>query len=428
MRTFFVLSLPLSLSLSFSVVGCASDWQARYDLLGAALAPPRVPSEPLEGLAALVYSAVRTHPRVLQARAKAEAAMARAGGAGSLDDPMLFLKTDSTPFGTGGGDPVRSAGLSQTFALGKLGPRSDIALAEAGKEVEEYRRAVNDIAAEVRRAWADYAIALKEREIHNRHAELMKAFIDVAETKYSNGKVSQQDVLEGRSGAAMIHVSLTETSSNLEAARALIVELTGLEPPAPVLHPKALTIPLDRVLEIAAASRPELRRAQREIARAEAAQTLASRERWIPDITAEVEYLQMPSEDDAFAATLGFNLPWFSPARKAAETAAARELDAAKLGLEAERRSVTREVTAAWHKLKSALASYETFTKDLVPRGEQTLEVARTNYEKDRVDFLRFLKAEQDLRTVELEAARAAARVELAWADLERATGADLRR
>jgi outer membrane protein TolC len=324
-------------------------------------------------------------------------------------------------------ETARILGVSQTFALGKYGPRADAALAEAEQMVEDYRMACTEVAAQVRTAWADYYAALREKEVHNKHLDLMKALVDIAETKYTNGKVSQQDVLEGQTGTSMLHVSLADSGAAAEAAKAALVELTGAEPPAPTVTATPLEMTLDAVVAQAMANRPDVRGAEAAIRRAASMQALAARERTIPDVTLQLEYLQMPSEDDAWAATLGVNIPWFSSKRGAEERAAGHELDAARRSREAVERAVRREVTAAWHRLKAALRTHDSFTKDLVPRAEQTLEVARSNYEKERVDFLRFLRSEQELRTMELEAARALARVETAWAELERAAGADLR-
>ncbi len=366
------------------------------------------------------------HPRVREARARVEAAIARAGGAGSLDDPMLFLKAEAVPLRTPGSlqrDDFNAVGVSQSFPLGKLGLRADVAAADARRAHADWRRAVNDVSADARKALADWRLALREKEIHDRHAEIMKSFIAVAETKYTTGKVSQQDVLEGQSGASMIHVSLSDTASRIEEARVAVRELTGRDPELPPLPHRTLARSLDELTAIAETSRPELRAAEQAVARATAARDLASRERWWPDVTAELMYMQEPGEPDGYAATLGVNLPWFSPKRRAEAAAAVSELAAEQRAVDAVRRTVRREVAVARQKLASALRGLELFEKELVPRAEQTLQVARTNYESDKVDFLRVLQAEGSLRSVELEAARALAQVEAAWAELERATG-----
>ncbi len=405
-------------------LGCAGAGLAEVEELLARDAGQPRPAR--DSLAAYVDDAARDHPRVGEARARAEAALARARGASSLDDPMLFFRAEGVPLRTPGGlnrDEFNAAGLSQAIPLFKQGLRQEAAVADARRAFEDWRRAAAEVAAEVRKVSAEYFAALREEEIHTQHVELMRTFVSVAETKYAAGKVSQQDVLEGRSGTTMLHVALSETSSKLEEARAALRDLTGRDAPPPSPARRGTPPTREEVATRALSNHPLLAAARQGVRRAEAALRLAERERWAPDLSADLMVMQMPDEPDAWGGTLGFTLPWFSPKRRAEAEAAGRELEAERRGLEAAERSVHREVRSSYARLTAALRSRALFEEDLLPRARQTLEVARSNYEKEKIDFLRFLEAEQELRRVELEAAQAEARAEAAWAELDRAAG-----
>lgn len=410
--------------LFLAAAGCAGAEVLDLDT------PPRptppVPAPRQDSLSKLVEEAVATHPRVRQARARAEAAVARAGGASSLDDPMLFVKSEEVPWRHPfalNSDGFNAVGLSQMIPLFKTGLRADVAAAEARRMAEDPRMAALEIASQVRRAWAEHLSATREQEVHSKHAGVMKSLIAAAEARYAAGKVSQQDVLDARNGAAMIDVEVAATQAQMEESRAALLELAGRVPPNLPAPPVPPALKIEEAEAMAAGRRPDLRAAEREVERAQAALRLASRERWAPDLTAEFMTMQMPDEPDGWGATLWVTLPWFSPKRKAEETAAGRELEAARDALEAAQRMARREVAGAWHRLRSAQRSVEVQEKELLPRAQQSLDVARANYEQDRVDFLRLLDAERMLRSTELEWVRARGQVDSAWAELERAMG-----
>lgn len=369
------------------------------------------------------------HPRVRGARLRAEAALARARGAAALDDPMLFLRAEGVPLrtpGSFGRDEWNAAGVSQTVPLFKLGPREEAAAAEARRLREDYLRARLEVAAERRRAAAEHFEAAREVEIRARHREILAAMAEAAEAKYRAGRAPQQDVLQARLEEAEAEALRAEAEARRREARAAWKDLTGHDEEPPEPRPPAELPALESLLAAAAERHPSLRARRAAVRRAEAARALAARERWVPDLSFDLMVMQMPDAPDAWGGTVGFTLPWFSPRRRAEAEAAERELEAERRALEAEERAVRRSLEAAHARLRAALERQALYEETLLPRARQALEGARSNYEQDRIDFLRLLEAERALRSAELERARAAAQAEAAWADLERAAGGSI--
>jgi outer membrane protein TolC len=125
---------------------------------------------------------------------------------------------------------------------------------------------------------------------------------------------------------------------------------------------------------------------------------------------------------------LAINLPWFT-GKKAAE---ARRLGhvtrAEEAALESARNRVRFEVRDAWNRFEAARKALALYRKELLPKSEQTVDVSRASYEKDKASFLDLLDSERSLRDVKLAQIQALVAVESATADLERAVGSDLRR
>jgi len=76
------------IALSLLTAGCSAAGEIREleRLLAEASGDPRPPAP--DAFAAYVDEAVRSHPKVREARARAEAALARARGAAALEDPV----------------------------------------------------------------------------------------------------------------------------------------------------------------------------------------------------------------------------------------------------------------------------------------------------------------------------------------------------
>lgn len=121
------------------------------------------------------------------------------------------------------------------------------------------------------------------------------------------------------------------------------------------------------------------------------------------------------------------SLPWLNPATRAVVRAEERNVAAAKRELEAVRLAVGYEVTAARERYRAAEEVLLIHDGRTVPAARQSYELAQGTYTVGGGDLTVVLEAERTYLLARLELVRAAARVESAGADLDRAMGTGIR-
>jgi outer membrane protein TolC len=316
---------------------------------------------------------------------------------------------------------------------GKRGLR--VALAEkdvelASNEIAIRVRAVVD---EVKRAYAELYISRKAIEIHQASVGLLRQFADVSTAKYAAGRISQQDVLKAVVEVSKLHEDLARLEEQERVSAARLNTLLNRPPQAPigaVSEPgEQLSLPSPAELQqIAVERHPELRAAQLEIERAQAAGAVANSE-YKPDFMIGGGYMLMPRHAGAWTASAGItwpNAPWSRGRLDAKKAEATAEVEAARARQQAMESQVRLAVQEAYVRATSAQERAALLRTSVLPQSEQTLEVSRIAYQADRVDFLALIDNQRMLLEAQLGYYRALSDREQAMADLERATGRDL--
>ena len=197
-----------------------------------ALAQPRESAGKDATLASLVAELGTNNPMLAAARREVDMRVARIAPAGTPPDPTLsigymsgfarppFFPSSSTP------NAFRQVGASQEIAFpGKLSLRSRIAAADADASrwsVEDTRL---QLTAELKTMYFEYQFATRSLAIVKRNRELLDAFRQIAEARFSVGQAIQQDVLR-----AQLEISgLIERTTVLERQRdGLRARINGL--------------------------------------------------------------------------------------------------------------------------------------------------------------------------------------------------------
>jgi outer membrane protein TolC len=429
-------------------LGCAAAWRDDFDRLRGELEAVRVRHEPASapddraleetvGLDALVLEARRRNPELRELAARSRAAFEEVRRAGALDDPRLKLETEAVPFDHPGSldrAEANRVGLGQAIPFpGNLSLRSEAALRDAEGMHQMYLERERELIARVKKAYYEYLVTAREIEVHREHVQLLESFEKVSEVKFRTGAVSQQDLLRPQVEQVMLHAEVLGAEQRFASARAALNVLLHRPPEAPLGAPRAAppseeAVDLRELTERALASRPELRAAELRVRGAKAGLQLAERESVLPDFEIAVDYWQIPEGRDAWGGMLALNLPWLTGRKGAEARRMSHLLRADEAALESARNRVRFEVRDAWLRLEAARKALALYRAELLPKSEQSVEVSRASYEKDKASFLDLLDSERSLRDVKLAQVRALVAVESALADLERAVGADLRR
>jgi outer membrane protein TolC len=412
-------------------------------------------------LDSLVREAVERSPSIAAVRAAAKSLEERTSQAGAWEDPLLtvgFMNLRTTSFDVSD-DPMtmRVVQVAQKIPLpGQIGHRRDAAVLEAESATHLVEGARVEVAAAVKRAYAELYYRDRALAIVDRNLEVLRGLEEITRSRYATGVGRQPAVLRAGleiDGLEADRVALVESRraalARLNALRDRAVDdpvdrtgfpkaMIGLlaEPEDGSAFPSALATgsrgrsaslpPLDSLVARAVERKPELRAHIARIRAREETVDLARAERW-PAPRIGVGYGQREGRPDMLNATLSFSLPIFAGAK---QHAAVRE----ELGaLSRERslhdrmvREIERDVTVAYASVSDAIGQLARYRTGILARARANLEAAIAAYRSGNEDFLALLDSQTTLYRHELDHHRQLADLLTAWADLERAVGEEI--
>jgi len=397
--------------------------------------PVRAEEESALKLSALIEEALENNPRIAVAKAAWEAKKARIAQATILDDPELGFDTWNIP---------SDFDLNQTRnwiffarqkfpALGTLPLRETAARTDALRAEAAIGTTVQSIIAEVKIAYDELYLAHKTIEVTEEHVEILRRFEQIAQVKVSTGSVSQQDLLKAQVALARLENDLVMQAQQLNTARARLNTLLKRSPRSPLTPPQDLTlVPLPDgagALEAAAfRKRPELKMAQARILRSQQEVALAKL-KFSPDFQVAVKRFQNRGipQPNGWGISASINIPWLYHQKHDArikETAhRVRREEAFYENLKDQTRFTIEDLRVKMHTAE-LLATL--LLKNVIPQGEQSVQLAEIAYQTDRGDFLDLLESLRQLVGFRLEYKRAVTRQNQEAARLEQVLGFDL--
>lgn len=179
---------------------------------------------------------------------------------------------------------------------------------------------------------------------------------------------------------------------------------------------------------------PRLRELSQEVAARERGVDLA-RQSYFPDLSFGFDYIEVGpartrgvtgSGDDAIVGKVGLSLPiWFG--RNAASVSEAKaRLYAAELDRHSLDNKLRTGVSRGLFAYRDAERKLSLYRDSLIPKGEESLQTTAAAFEAGEGDFLSVLDAERLLLEFHLSRERALVDREVALANLELLTGAEL--
>ena len=358
------------------------------------------------------------------------AAVAQVRPAGSLDDPMLSVSAAPRTFGTTGG-PSGDVEVSQSFPWwGTLDARREVARADAEARGEDLDALRLRLAALARGSFADWVYVHRALEINTANVSVLTELRNVARIRYTTGEAPQGDVLQADVERAMLEQQRLEWQRDLTTAQARMNALLDRAPQAPIPAPGRLpstsTLPAEEILAQQALAHPQLGELAAEERAAEARQRLAQKDRF-PKFGVSAGYNNMWA-DSAMRPMVGLSItvPIDQSKYRADIDAAHAEARRAASTLEEQRAALLADLAADYAAVREAKQSVALYRDQLVPLAESALNVARTEYESGRGDFLNVLTAEQHRLDTELGLARMQSEYFRALAELDRASGGGL--
>jgi cobalt-zinc-cadmium efflux system outer membrane protein len=388
-------------------------------------------------LEAITRVAVAKNPGVLEARDRARAALARVKAVGRLPDPELKYELWGQPLNRPWAlneTNMHMFGFRQSFpAGGMLDAQSRIALEEARVALELTRARVLDVVADVRKAWASYWAADREKALHVEHAELTDRIVELSKVQLTMGKTSQADVLRMSLEATRVHTDLISLQNQRTISLARLNALMGRAIDAPIGPPPEpkLADAAPKIADVRAsvlARRPELAAAGAAVKKGEAAVDGAKSEARVPMFMVGIDYQLMPMAPmpHNFGAMVQMSLPWLNPRHGDEIRAAEAALSADKSAQKSLETTILLEVQEAIAKYEAARTTFQLLDTQLLPASRKAFESAQATYAAGGGGALAVVEALRMYLQVRIDLSRARANVEIAISDVERAIGGPL--
>jgi cobalt-zinc-cadmium efflux system outer membrane protein len=377
-------------------------------------------------------------------RSQAEALEAVPSQVGSLPDPMLSLNAVNLPTDTLDLDqePMTQMqiSLSQKFPFpGRRGLQREAAARDASAATRLIDEKRFQIAAKVRGTWWQLAYLNQAIEIVQQNQNLMRDFIEIAQTKYKVGKGLQQDVLLAQLELSKLlnrQLPLEGMRDSAEADLNALMDRPASQPLSPASNTANLNLPglppESELLEQALVERPLLEVEREKIAAARL-RVDAAKKKAYPDFTVGAAYGFRDAVDptgrvlpDLVTLRLGFNLPIYSSSKQdKAIDQRNSNYRTSKHNFNEALRIIQSNVSRYHARYNSSRDQVSLYSEAIIPQAQQTVSAMLSGYQVNKVDFLNVLNAQLTLYNAQISYWEALSNAKQSLANLAAAAGSE---
>jgi outer membrane protein TolC len=382
----------------------------------------------------LIQEVLARNPELVAARKQWEAATNRITPARSLDDPTLSVQLWNIP------QPFKATqadntifGLSQNLPFpGKLALKGDVASRSADMTEQAIRAKERELVTRLKQAYYDLFLAQKAVQIHHEQVELLRQFVEIANTKFRAGKGSQADVLKAQVELSLLFQRLPVLEQRRETTEAMLNTLVNRDPASPLgMAQEPSQLPLEKHTDdlhrLALNDRPELKAAELAVQRNEQSHALAQRQ-YYPDFNVAFQRFQNYQTNDGFGAYVAMSIPfafWTKPKYDAGVQEAAAAVEVARAQQHTLENLTRFQINDLLAKLRATDQVATLYRTTILPQAEQSLEAARAGYRAGKAGFLDLIDAQRTWRGFQLEYFSALVDRQHRLAELEQVVGID---
>lgn len=362
--------------------------------------------------------AMLSQPQVEAAYYEWLAAVERITVARSLPDPRLTFQLDITRL-----VETVMPGLMMDFpGPGKLRVQAQAASAESQAKYFAFESSVLQSALAFKKAYYQWHFLLEKIRVNRETLGLLADLENIARKQNEVGKVTLQDVLRAQIEQDRMKTEVANLEDSRQLLAAQLKAALGLkaEEPDPPLPMRFETTPLavapEGLLAIAYARNPRLKAMEAEVRLAEVSIRLADKAK-VPDFTAGIE-ADLKAIPVMYRPQVGMTLPLWRDKIAAQLAAAQAGKRAATARLSTEQIQVAVDLAEKNYLLRETARNLTLIQDALLPKGRQSLAVARSAYLSGATDFLNLIDAQRTLLGFELAQVEAQTQRELALAEL----------
>lgn len=362
--------------------------------------------------------ALLNQPRVEAAYFDWVAAVRRITLARSLPDPMLNFESDVS-------DMVMSLvpGLMQELpGPGKLKWAGNVATAESDARYFAFEAAILEIAYRLKQAYYELHFLDAKLKVNREMFGIVGEIERLARVQSEVGKVTLQDVLRAQIERDRIETEIANLEDSRNPLLAQFKAALGLRPeeaapPVPVHFESTSPALTSEALVVEALERnPRLKALEAEVRGADASIRLAYKAR-LPDFRVGVD-VDVEAAPAIVTPQLRMTIPLWRDKIAAQLEAAQAEKRARESRLSEEQILLAVDFAEKAFLYRESSRDLELLTDRLLPKAEQSLQVAESGYVSGKVDFLSLLDAQRTLLSFRLSEIEARVQRELSLAGI----------
>jgi len=370
-------------------------------------------------------------PTLRAAALESEAAIARAAGAGVLDDPTI---SDSYQYYQSPGVfSAHTVMISQAFPLwGKRDLRREAAQADVDAARGREQAAHDELDEKIKANFAQYVALTRSITLNHQMQTLAQRLRRAADARYADGGGAQPDAIRAQGEETANRLELIRLESDRRTAQIRLNTLVARPGEAPLAEPAATQAPvsaipsLNALLEIARTASPALSAQSAEINAARMRRDLADRA-WYPDITVGAgPVVQTNNHPVGFAVTVGMNIPVPWGREASGQQEAAANLGGAKQRYDAALRDVEAALGEAASRIEAARQTAQLLRAEGLPQARAAAQAMLAAYGQGRGSLADAIDAERQIRATELAVLQAELDEQISRAAIERLIGRDL--
>ena len=386
-----------------------------------------------ETLQTLIEEAIQQNPEIAAEQSRVEMMEARVPQAGAFADPEFTFKQMEFPGWRLNEAMYQNYELMQMIMFPtKLSTRKEMASVATTSARWGYTARVVEIIARLRSAYTMVWDARTRLAINIENQQLLDQILRTAQTQYSVGQASQQEVLKtsvelakARSDEAFLRQEIVGAESMLHAIlnrpQNIPIGLVAVDSLQPIRHS------VDALLDFARVRHPMVSQDSLAVVQSDLMVSMA-RQEYIPDFRISVERVTQPMIGmNSWSIMAGITVPFapWSLSKASARVEEARaDRSMRQSMLEANRNMIEAEIRESFARLKAYEAQVRSFEQTILPQSSQSLLSSLTEYQSGRTSYLMLLDAFRMNQDMRMEATMTRMKYEKEFATLLQRVGA----
>ncbi len=395
-------------------------------------------------LADALSIALAANPALAGAQAHADALANVPSQAGALPDPVVSISALNFPVDTFNRDQEAMTqlqlGIEQALPFpGKRGLQQRAAGFDADAASSSVAEKRLLLARDVQLVWWQIFYLDRALETVARNQELLRQFVQIAQTRYKVGEGLQQEVLLSQVELSRMLDRELELQGQRQQQVARLNALLDRAPADVVRLPEqvdeqlAELLPEQELYTRAESGRPLLEQRRLELDAARTRHELARRDSY-PDFRLAAAYgLRDGNNPDGSARSdlatlrLGMSLPLYAGSKQqpAIEQRGSEQLQR-QYALQDELRSIQQAITTACSDYQRASERVRLFRTGIIPQARQSVASMLSGYQVNKVDFLNLVRSQITLYDYETQYWKSFSEARQALASLQAAVGGEV--